>query len=124
MNAHGSAGTQSFLTVVYIGRPGSLSQEQLWHEGIGVVAVESAQRGLRLLRNFRVAAVICAVPELPSVARLVATQTPVILLAGEDLEWGGPEVTILSRRTPAAWLACVVRQLAAASAGGAKRDAA
>jgi hypothetical protein len=124
MNPHCSAGTRSLLTVLYIGKPGGLNQEQLRHEGIGVVAVESARRGLRLLRNFRVAAVICDVPELASVASLVATHTPVILLAGEAIDWGGPEVTVVSRRTPAATLAAMVRQLAAATGAGAKRDAA
>jgi hypothetical protein len=124
MNAHCSAGSRSLLTVLYIGKPSSLDHEQFRREGIGVVAVEAAQRGLRLLRNFRVAAVICDVPELTSVASLVATDTPVILLAGEAIDWGGPEVTVVSRRTPAATLARVVRQVAAAAGEGAKRDAA
>ena len=124
MNALCSVGGRSLLTVLYIGHPSRSNQEQLRHAGIGVMAVESAERGLRLLGNFRVAAVICGVPELPSVARLVATQTPVILLASEDFDWGGPEVTVVSRETPAARLASVVRQLAAASAEDAKRHAA
>ena len=73
-------------------------------------------------QNFRVAAAICGVPELPSVDRLVATQTPVILLAGEDIDWGGPEVTVVSRRAPAARLVCVVRQLAAAARSATQRE--
>jgi hypothetical protein len=124
MNAQSSGGSPSLLTVLYIGEPSSRNQEQLRQEGIGVVAVESVRRGLRLLRNFRVTAVICDVPELPSVASLVATHTPVILLAGEDMDWGGPEVTVVSRRTPPATLARVVRQLNTLSEENASRNAA
>jgi hypothetical protein len=123
MNAHTSGGTRPLLTVLYIGAPASVDFERLRHEHIGVVAVGSTSRGLRLLKNFRVAVVICDVPDLPFVARLVATHTPVILLAGEDTEWGGPEVTVLSRRTPTLALAGMVRRLAAAT-GAADRNAA
>ncbi len=124
MNARSSGGTRSLLTVLFVGEPGSVNQARLRDEGIGVVAVASASRGLRLLGNFRVAAIICGVPDLPSVARLVAMHTPVILLAGEDTDWGGPEVTVVSRRTPPATLAALVRQLAAANGEDADFNAA
>ena len=101
------------LTVLYIGGDAvGPNVEQLRHEGIGVMAVHSAGRALQLLKNFRVAAVICDLPDLSSITRLAATQTPVILLAGQAADWGGPEVTVLSRRTPSPELARYVRQLA------------
>jgi hypothetical protein len=112
MSLQGPAGIRHFLTVLYIGDDAlAPNVEQLRYEEIGVVWVHSVARGLQLLlKNFRVAAVICDVTDLPSVTRLVATQTPVILLAGQDAEWGGPEVTVVSRGTPSAALARQVRQ--------------
>jgi len=113
MSSQAPRDTRPFLTVLYIGDDVlAPNVEQLRYEGIGVVAVHSVARGLRLLKDCRVAAVICDVADLPSVTSLVATQTPVILLAGQDADWGGPEVSVVSRRTPSAALARHVRQLA------------
>jgi hypothetical protein len=113
MSSQPGGSIRPLLTVLYIG--GGVvgpNVEQLRHEGIGVVAVHSAARALQLLKNFRVAAVICDVPDLSSVTTLAATRTPVILLARQEADWGGPEVTVLSRRTPSPELARYVRQLA------------
>jgi CheY-like chemotaxis protein len=114
MSSHPGGSSGPLLTVLYIGGFAvGPNVEQLRHEGIGVVAVHSGARALQLLKNFRVAAVICDVPDLSSIASLAATQTPVILLAGQGADWGGPEVTVLSRRIPSPELARYVRQLAA-----------
>ena len=113
MTTNASGLEAPLITVLHVGAESDLLQ-RLRREGLGVVEAGSAARGLRLLRNFRVGAVICDVPDLSVVTCFVATGTPVILLAGDDAEWGGPEVTVVSRRTPAETLAAVVRRIAAA----------
>ena len=125
MSSEGPAGMHPLLTVLYIGRDAAAPNlEQLRYEGIGVVAVHSIARGLAVLKSFCVAAVICDVPDLLSVTTLTETRTPVILLAGEDADWGGPEVKVVSRRTSSATLAQHVRQLARTTADRAKQNAA
>ena len=113
MSAYSPGPHAPLVTVLYIGSGSNVPVERFQAERIGVVAVQSVARGLRLLGNFRVAAVICDVPDLMVVTRFAATQTPVILLAPKDVEWGGPEVTVVNRRTPVVALAALVRQIAA-----------
>lgn len=117
MSSQAGGSIRPLLTVLYIGAGAARPNvEQLRYEGIGVVAVHSAARALQLLKNFRVAAVISDVPDLSSVAGLAATRTPVILLAAQEADWGGPEVSVVSRRTPSAALARHVRELAGINA--------
>jgi len=125
MSLQGEGAVRPFLTVLYIGDDlPTRNVEQLQYEGIGVVAVHSVARGLRLLTDCRVAAVICDVADPQPVTKLVATHTPVILLAGENADWREPGVSVVSRSTSSAALAGHVRQLAATNATDAKHYAA
>ena len=80
-------------------------------EGIGVVVAETVPRALQLLREFWVAAVVFALPDLQGAARIAAMQTPVVLLAAEDTPWGGAGVTVIRRGTEAAALAILILEV-------------
>ena len=69
-----------------------------------MVVAESVQRGLRLFREFRVAAVIFALPDPQGAAQVAALDTRVILLAAGDALWSRSAVSVLSRGTDAASL--------------------
>jgi hypothetical protein len=123
MPAPGSHDSLPLVTVLYIGpEPGALA-DRLREHRIGVIAVQRLDRCLRLLGNFRVAAVICDMPDLQTVAALAETQTRVIVLAAADAESMTPAIVIVNRRTPAHAIAEIVRR-AAAERSDRARDAA
>ena len=62
---------------------------------------------------------VFALADLQGAARFAVSQTPVVLLAPEDAQWDGADVTVVNRRTDAAVLAVVIRRV---SAGGAAKS--
>lgn len=110
-----AASRRAFLPVVYLGTDATATLvARLRSVGIGVVVAESVPRGLRLLKEFRVAAVVFALPDLQGAARVAVSDTPVILLAAEAAEWDGAGITVVSRNTDFAVLGVIIR---AASTG-------
>jgi len=87
-----------------------------------VVVAEPVPRGLRSLREFRVAAVIFALPDLQGAARVAALQTPVVLLAADDAQWGGTGMTVIRRETDTAVLAIVIREVSRGSRPSGEED--
>ena len=86
------ASRRAFLPVVYLGTDATATLvARLRSVGIGVVVAENLRRGLRILREFRVAGVIFALPDLQGAAQVAALGTPLILLAAETLNGAGPE---------------------------------
>jgi hypothetical protein len=104
------ASPRAFVPVVYLGTDATSGLvARLAADGIGVVVVESVQRTLVLLNEFRAAVVVFALPDLQGAASVAASGTPVILLAPEDTQWGGPGVTVIRRQTDVAVLGVVIR---------------
>jgi hypothetical protein len=112
-----SAFRPSFLPVVYVGTDGMIGLvTRLRSEGIGVVVAPTVHRGFRLLQEFRVAAVVFALADLQGAAHLAASGTPIVLLAAEEAEWDGADITVVNRNTDVAVLAAVIRRVSARSA--------
>ena len=111
------ASGQSLLPVVYVGTDATIALvTRLASEGIGVVVAPTVQRGLRLLQEFRVAAVVFGLADLHGAARLAATGTPVILLAADEAVWDRANVTVVNRKIDVAVLAAVIRRVSAHAA--------
>ena len=103
------ASRRSVLPVLYVG--GDLTRaayESLRAHRIGVVVAEDARRAKRLLAHFRVAAIVFAVTDLPSVTELSKLGVPLIVLAGRDATCDLHLVTILRRDIDPEELAAVV----------------
>jgi hypothetical protein len=81
------------IPVLWVGSADSPVARGLSKFGIGVIAVRSVDRALRLLRNFSVAAVIYDAPAGERVSELTATGTPLIVLVADDTDWQRPGVT-------------------------------
>jgi len=98
--------------VLFIGSARSEVVAQLRRQGVRVIVAERVERGLRLLKQFRVAAVVYDVPQLWPVLELIALANSVILLAAANADWGSPEVRVLKRETAAATVIEVLSSLA------------
>ena len=98
--------------VLFIGSARSEVVARLRQHGVRVIVAERVDRGLRLLKQFRVTAVVYDVPELWPILELVALANPVILLAAANADWGSPEVRVLRRETAAVTVVEVLSSLA------------
>ena len=115
--------SRPFLPVVYLGTDATMTLvAELRCEGIGMVVAETVPRALRLLREFWVAAVVFALPDLQGAARVAAMQTPVVLLAADEAQWGAAGVTVVRRKTEAAVLATVIREVSTSNRPSRKED--
>ena len=103
---------KSLIPLLYVGDPDSPIVDRLREHGFGVIVADGPDRALRLLKHFRVAAVVDDVPALPPVPQLAACGTPVILLAAADADWGGPHVRVVRRDSSPAVLAELVHRFA------------
>ncbi len=100
---------RSVVPVLYIGSDLTrAARESLAAHRIGVLIVEDSARARRLLKHFRVAAIVFAVPDLPGVQALTETRIPIIVLAGRDAACDLDTVTILRRENDAQQLAAVI----------------
>jgi hypothetical protein len=81
------------------------------------VAVVISTRGMQLLRHFRPDAVICLDADPQAVTALAGSKVPVVVLAADPWEWTIPGVTVISRDTPIATLARLIRNVAIGAAG-------
>ena len=98
------------VPVIYIGaEPAASLVHALRMHGIAMLPFRNPQVALRLLRHSRVAAVLYAVPDLQGIEAFVATQTPVIVLAAGDAEWGTAGVTVIDRRSEPMVVAALIR---------------
>jgi hypothetical protein len=99
--------------VLYIGNARSEVVARLREQGVRVIVAERVDRGLRLLKEFKVAAVVYDVPALMPVLDFVSLGSPVIVLAAGDGDWGDPGVRILKRETTASTLIAAIESLEA-----------
>ena len=106
---------------LFIGNARSDVVARLRQHGVRVIVAERVDRGLRLLKEFSVAAVVYDVPALPPILELVTRGVPVILLAAVDADWGSPQVRVLKRETAAATVTEVLSSLARDAAVARKR---
>jgi hypothetical protein len=74
-----------------------------------VIVADRADRALRMLRNFSVAAVVYDLPTLDAVPQLAALGTPLIVLATPG-DPGAAGVVVLPRDTAPAAVADAIRQ--------------
>jgi hypothetical protein len=102
---------------VYVGTDGTIGLvTSLGSEGIGVIVAPTVDRGLRLLQEFRAAAVVFALADLQGAAHLAASGTPIVLLAAEAAEWEGADITVVNRNSDVTVLAAVIRRVSTRSA--------
>jgi hypothetical protein len=100
---------RSVLPVLYIGRDLTpAAYESLRAHRIGAVVAEDAARACRLLKHFRVTAIVFAVPDLPGLNSLGDMKIPIIVLAGRDAVCDLDTVTILRREADPEQLAAVI----------------
>ncbi len=109
----GAAGP--LVPVLHVG-PGitHYTREFLREHGIGLIVCDDATRAVRLLTQFRVAAVIYALPDLQWLPGFVRTDTPVVLLSDSKSPriLGGGAVAVIDPDGGLATLAETIRSLA------------
>lgn len=117
---------RSILPVLYVGRDlTAAGHESLRSRRIGAVVAETSERAHRMLRHFRVEAIVFAAPDLPGLAAMFDAGVPMVVLAARDAKCNLDGVTILRREADAEELAAVIHGLVRSDlASGQTRDAA
>jgi hypothetical protein len=103
---------RSILPVLYVGRDVTPPvYEVLRARRIGLLVACDAVRAQRVLKHFRVAAIVFAAPDLPGLSGVTHAGVPIVVLAGRDAACDLDGVTILRRETDPEELAAVIHGL-------------
>lgn len=103
----------SIRPVLLVGT-GDLSKlvELLRAQGIGPMTAPDLEHARRLLRNFRVDAVVCGIQERAALTSLVTTGAPVVLVGTEPIAaWDTNCAAFVARELDAAAVVRVVRRV-------------